>query len=266
MEQNSDHVSYQPMQVQLQVQHHDLALPLSWLVDKTYRQCVGMGEVLSLAPKQKKLSDIQATIDLLNQELSDFGYSSYAFLRGFTSHLAQQCALLDGYICKQEEGGYSLNPKLLDPLQRSIGALQDVLDHLKASLPPSGGRRPFQVDSDYYWIQQMVQADELGKVLNATAMMCTKIQMAFQHIQRTLLLHQGQAADEAEVDLSSHRDWGSMTSSPCLKTLWNSPRNLVGEMIMEELRKELLDAVQAEEKVDMGDTVVYPISNTKENR
>src|SRR5260370_29615257 len=37
-------------------------------------------------------------------------------------------------------------------------------------------------------------------------------------------------------------------------------------MIMEESRKELLDAVQAEEKVDMGDTVVYPISNTKENR
>src|SRR5260370_4504454 len=37
-------------------------------------------------------------------------------------------------------------------------------------------------------------------------------------------------------------------------------------MIMEESRKELLDAVQAEEKVDMGDTTVYPISNTKENR
>src|SRR5260370_23007889 len=107
---------------------------------------MGTGEVLSLAPKQKKLSNVCATIDLLNQELSDFGYSSYAFLRGFTSHSAWQCALPDGYVCKQEEGGYGLNHELLDPLQRSIGALQDVLDCLEASLPTSsGGRRPFQV-------------------------------------------------------------------------------------------------------------------------
>src|SRR5260370_10732417 len=97
-------------------------------------------------------------------------------------------------------------------------------------------------------------------------MMCTKIQMAFQHIQDTLLLHQGQAVNEAEVDLTSHRDWGSMTSSPCLETLWNLPRNPVGEMITEELRKELLEAMWAEERVDMGDTTVYPILNTKENR
>src|SRR5260370_14395393 len=225
-----------------------------------------MGEVPSLAPKQKKLSDVQATSDRLNQELSDFGYLSYAFLRGFTSHLAQQCALPDGYVCKQEEGGYSLNPKLLDPLWRSIGALQDVLDHLEASLLILGGRRPLQVDSDYYWILWIVQADEPGKVLNATAVMHMKIQMAFQCIQCTLLLHQGQAVDEAEGDLTSHRDWGSMTSSPCLETRWNLPRNPVGEMIMEEWRKELLDAVQAEERVDMGDTTVYPILNTKENR
>src|SRR6266478_10198946 len=112
IEQNSDHVSYQPTQVWLQVQCHDLALPLSQLVDKTYCQCVGMGEVLSLAPKQKKLADVQATIDLLNQELSDFGYLPYTFLRGFTSHSAQQCALPGGYICKEEEGGYGLNPEL----------------------------------------------------------------------------------------------------------------------------------------------------------
>src|SRR6266478_1821719 len=143
MEQNSDHVSYQPMQVQLQVQHHDLALPPSWLVDKTYCQCVGTGEVLSLAPKQKKLSNVCATITLLNQELSDFRYLSYAFIRGFTSHVAWQCALPDGYICKQEEGGYGLNPELLNPLWRSIGTLQDVLDRLEASLLELGGRRPF---------------------------------------------------------------------------------------------------------------------------
>src|SRR5260370_2886837 len=57
-----------------------------------------------------------------------------------------------------------------------------------------------------------------------------------------------------------------MTSSPHLGTLWNLPRNPVGEMIMEESRKELLDAMWAEERVDMGDTMVYPILNTKENR
>src|SRR5260370_32917453 len=135
MEQNSNHVSYQPMQVWLQVQHHDLALPLSQLVDKTYHQHVGMGEVLSLAPKQKKLSDVQATIDLLNQELSDFGYSSYAFLRGFTSHSAWQCALPDGHICKQEEGGYSLNPKLLNPLWRSWTALKHLYQHQEEGDP-----------------------------------------------------------------------------------------------------------------------------------
>src|SRR5260370_31216053 len=134
MEQNSDHTSYRPTQVQLQVQHHNLAFHSSQLVDKTYHQRVGTGEVLSLAPKQKKLSDVHASIDLLNQELSDFGYSSYAFLRGFTLHSAQQCALPDGYISKHEEGGYGLNPKLLDPLQMSIGTLQDVLACLEASL------------------------------------------------------------------------------------------------------------------------------------
>ena len=96
--------------------------------------------------------------------------------------------------------------------------------------------------------------------------MHTKIQMAFQHIQHTLLLHQGQAIDEVKVDLMLHRDWGSMTSSPCLEMLWNLPRNPIGEMITEESRKELLGAMQAKEGVNMGDTVVYPISNIKENR
>src|SRR5260370_36866733 len=104
MEQNSNHVSYQPTQVQLRVQCHNLALPPSQLVDKTYHQHVGTGEVLSLAPKQKKLSGVWATIDLLNQELSDFGCFPYTFLRGFTSHSAWQCALPDGYISNQEEG------------------------------------------------------------------------------------------------------------------------------------------------------------------
>src|SRR5260370_36025710 len=99
MERNNEQATYQPPHVQLRAQRHDLALPPSQLADKTYCQCVGMGEVLSLAPKQKKLSEVHTAIDLLNQELSDFGYSSYAFLRGFTSHSAQQCILPGGYIC-----------------------------------------------------------------------------------------------------------------------------------------------------------------------
>src|SRR5260370_5061074 len=78
-----------------------LFLPPSWLVNKTYSQHVGTGEVLSLAPKQKKLSDVHSTIDLLNQELSHFRYSSYAFLRSFTSHSAWHCALLDRHLCVQ---------------------------------------------------------------------------------------------------------------------------------------------------------------------
>src|SRR6266478_5396237 len=91
--------------------------------------------------------------------------------------------------------------------------------------------------------------------------------MAFKCIHHTLLLHQGQAIDENKVDLTSHQDWGSMTSSPCLKMMWNSPRNPVGALVTEESRKELWEAVHAEgEGVDLGDTAVYPVMNTKENR
>src|SRR5260370_33681297 len=100
MERNNKHATYWPPRVQPRAQCHDLALPPSWLADKTYCQHVGTGEVLSLAPKQKKLSEVHATIDLLNQELSDFRYSSYTFLRAFTSHSAQQCALPGGDLCK----------------------------------------------------------------------------------------------------------------------------------------------------------------------
>src|SRR5260370_21220467 len=169
MERNNKQATYQPPCVQLRAQHHDLALPPSWLADKTYHQHVGMGEVLSLAPKQNKLSEVHATINLLNQELSDFGYSPYTFLRGFTSHSAQQCTLPGGYICKEEEGGYSLNPKLLDPLRRALATLQDVMDLLEESLPPSEARRHFQVDSDQYWIQRLELANELGKVFNVAS-------------------------------------------------------------------------------------------------
>src|SRR5260370_37187889 len=267
MEQNNKQATYRPPHVQLRAQHHDLALPLSWLADKTYHQRIGMGEVLSLAPKQKKLSEVHAAIDLLNQELSDFRYSSYAFLRGFTSHSARQCALPGGYICKEEEGGYGLNPELLDPLRRALATLQDVMDLLEESLPHSEVRRHFQVDSNQYWIQRLELANKLGKVFNMAAGLHTQVQMAFKCIHRTLLLHQGQAIDKNEVDLTSHQDWGSMTSSPLLEMMWNSPRNPVGALVTEESRKVLWEAVRAEgERVDLGNTAVYPVMNTKENR
>src|SRR5260370_41085360 len=91
--------------------------------------------------------------------------------------------------------------------------------------------------------------------------------MAFKHIHRTLLLHQGQAINENKVDLTSHRDWGSMMSSPLLKTMWNSPRNPVGALVTEESRKVLWEAMHAEgEGVDLGNHLVYPVTNTKESR
>src|SRR5260370_2850860 len=187
-----------------------------------------MGEVLSLAPKQKKLSAIHATLNLLNQELSDFGYSSYAFLKGFTSLSSGQCALPGGFLNKREEEGYCLNLDLLNPLRRSLATIKDMMDLLEGSLPPSKVRRHFHVDSDHYWIQWLEHANEPGKVLNAAAGMCLKVQMALKHIHHTLLLHQGQVIDKDEVDLMSIQDWGSMTSSPCLKTRRNSPKDLIG--------------------------------------
>ena len=53
-----------------------------------------MGEVLSLVPKQRKAADVCTAIDLLKQEFPDFRYSSYTFLRGFTSLATGQCASL----------------------------------------------------------------------------------------------------------------------------------------------------------------------------
>jgi len=58
-----------------------------------------------------------------------------------------------------------------------------------------------------------------------------------------------------------------MTSSPCLETRRNSPRDPIGALVMEESRKELWDAMCAEgEGANLGDTAVYPVSNIKENR
>src|SRR5260370_30066886 len=141
------------------------------------------------------------------------------------------------------------------------------MDLLEELLPPSEVRRCFQVDSDQYWIQRLELTNELGKVFNAAAGLRTRVQMAFKHIHRTLLLHQGPAIDKNEVDLTSHRDWGSMMSSPLLEMMWNSPRNPVGALVTEESRKVLWEAVHAEgEGVNLGNTAVYPVMNTKENR
>src|SRR5260370_11283311 len=88
-------------------------------------------------------------------------------------------------------------------------------------------------------------ANELGKVFNMVAGLRTRVQMAFKHIHHTLLLHQGQAIDENEVDLTSHQDWGSMTSSPHLEMMWNSPRNPVGVLVKRESRKGLWEAMHS---------------------
>ena len=143
---------------------------------------------------------------LLNQELSDFGYSSYAFLKGFTSLSPGQCALPGGFVHKREEEGYCLNLDLLNLLRRSLATLEDVMDLLEGSLPPSEVRRCFHVDSNHYWIQQLEHANEPGKVLNAAAGMHLRVQMALKCIHCTLLLHQGQVIDKDEVDLMSIQD------------------------------------------------------------
>src|SRR5260370_37967815 len=57
-----------------------------------------------------------------------------------------------------------------------------------------------------------------------------------------------------------------MMSSPCLETRRNSPRDLIGALVMEEPRKELWDAMHAEgEGASLGDTAVYAVLNIKEN-
>ena len=168
------------------------------------------------APKQRKIPDIHTAINLLNQGLANFRYLPYAFLRGFTAHLAQQCTLEGGFICKQDEEGYCLNPELLNPLRRAPSTLQEVLDSLEASLPPSGARKPFKVDLDYYWIQWLEHANEPGKVLNVAAGIHLRVQMALKHIHH-ILLHQGQVTNKDEVDLTSVRDWGSGHPPPTLK-------------------------------------------------
>ena len=49
--------------------------------------------------------------------------------------------------------------------------------------------------------------------------------------------------------------------------MWNSPRNPIGVLITEELRKELGEAMHAErEGANLGDTTVYPVLDIKENR
>ena len=74
-----------------------------------------------------------------------------------------------------------------------------------------------------FWTEHLDLANGPDKVTNTAAALCTKIHMAFVCIQCILLLHQGHTIDEAEVDQTSHHEWGSMASSPWLEALWNSP-------------------------------------------
>src|SRR5260370_26377172 len=58
-----------------------------------------------------------------------------------------------------------------------------------------------------------------------------------------------------------------MMSSPCLEMMWNSPRNPIGALVTEELRRELWGAMHAEGKgANLGDTAVYLVLNIRENR
>ena len=87
-----------------------------------------------------------------------------------------------------------------------------------------------------FWTECLDLANSLDKVTNAATVLHMKIHMAFIHIQHILLLHQGHTIDEAGVDQTSHHEWGSMASLPWLEALWNSPRNPVRALVMEDLR------------------------------
>ena len=271
MEHQIDQTSFRPPHVQLRPSSHAITPSSGQPTPRTYRHRLTSNEVLSLASRQKQLLEARVAIARLNKELPDLEYSAYAFLREFTAHSARQCALPEGFVvCSTNELGarkFGLHPELLNPLLASLAVLQDVIDDLEETLPASKDRKPFRVDAESFWTERLDLANNPDKVTNAAAALHTKVHMAFARIQRVLLLHQGHTIDEAEVDQTSHHEWGSMASSPRLEALWNSPRNPVGALVMEDSRRELLGAVKAEGRgTDLGDTAVYPVADSKENR
>ncbi len=163
----------------------------------------------------------------LSKELPNFEYSAYTFLREFMAHSAHQCALLEGFVVHStnEFGAHKfrLHPELCNPLLAALAVLQDMIDNLEETLPALRDQKPFQVDATSFWADHLDLANSLDKVTNATAALCMKIHMAFTCIQHILLLHQGHTIDKAEVDQTSHHEWGSMASSLRLEALWNSP-------------------------------------------
>src|SRR5258708_21215019 len=198
---------------------------------RTYCHHLTSNEVLSLASRQKQLLEVHVAIAHLNKELPDCKYSAYAFLREFTAHSAHQFTPPEGFVVhstnKFRAHKFGLHPKLHDPLLAALAVLQDVTNNLEETLPTSSAWKPFQVDPESFCTYCLDLANGPDKVTNAATVLCTKIHMVFTHIQHILLLHQGHTIDEAEVDQTSHHEWGSMASSPQLEALWNSPRNPV---------------------------------------
>ncbi len=162
-------------------------------------------------------------IACLNKELPDCEFSTYTFLREFTTHSACQFTPPKGFVVhstnKFGAHKFRLHPKLHDPLLATLAVLQDVIDNLEETLPTSRDQKPFQVDAESFWTEHLDLANGPDKVTNAATALHTKIHMAFMHIQHILLLHQGHTIDEAEVDQTSHHEWGSMASSLQLEAL-----------------------------------------------
>ncbi len=231
MEQQVDQVSFQPPHIQLCPASHMIMPSLGQPTLRTYHHHLTSNEVLSLVSRQKQLPEAHVAIACLNKELPDCKYSTYAFLREFTTHSTHQFTPPEGFVVHStnEFGAHKfrLHPELCDPLLAALAVLQDVINDLEETLPTSRDWKPFQVDVESFWTEHLDLANGLDKVTNTATVLHMKIHMVFTHIQHILLLHQGHTIDEAEVDQTSHHEWSSMASLPQLEALWNSPRNPV---------------------------------------
>src|SRR5258708_28139257 len=195
MEQQVNQASFQPPHVQLHPASHMIMPSSGQLTLRTYCHCLTSNEVLSLASRQKQLLEACAAIAHLNKELPDCEYSTYTFLREFTAHSACQFTPPEGFVVHSTNEfrahKFGLHPELHNPLLAALAVLQDVIDNLEETLPPSRDQKHFQVDTESFWTECLDLANGPDKVTNAAIVLCMKIHMAFMCIQHILLLHQG---------------------------------------------------------------------------
>jgi len=161
---------------------------------------------------------------ILNQELEGQAYTAYTFLQGFSSYSARQGAFPEGLVVEQD-GVFTLNPLLHQPLLASLGIPQECIKALGRTLPPPTQREPFKVDAKSYWTIRLTLSRRPEEVNNAAATLRIGINMSFARIQRILMLLQGPAIGEGEITMISHRAMGTDKSQRDLleEILGNTP-------------------------------------------